>query len=304
VEELSKYEVDSMSTEIPEEVKEMGSFVPKSYSLAAYVNRSPLLQEFIKLGVNLSEWEKQKGVPDMIVMKDFDNDIRPYIKFLCDLGVPAEELGRLFTKAPMIFEQDLEDLQVRINYLKAKRFTDDAIATIILKQPAWLTCDVRNLDGRIGFIQRWFHLTGNEVRHVVTRTPKIVFWMQGLLKEVQFSVTEEMGFTKEEAKQILLEVPKIYTQNRMMLVSVFDYLHNTMGIPHSMMLTFPQCFRTRLFKFQQRHQYLVYLGKARYDPLKPGFVPLKRLCLTTDTEFCTEIAKTTIEDFNDFLKTL
>jgi len=304
IEELSKYEVDALSTEVPDEVKEMGQFVPKSYNLAAYVHRSPLLQELVKLGVDLSVWETKEGVADMILMKDFDNDIKPYITFLCDIGVPAEKLGEVFTKAPMIFDNDLDDLQVRVNYLKEKRFTDEAISWIVCKAPAWLTYDVRTIDGRLGYLQRMFHLTGNELRQVVTRQPKLAFWWHVKLKELEFSITGEMGFTETEAKQLLLTYPKLWTQNRMMVLSIFNYLHNTMGIPHEIILECPESLMTRLFKFQQRHQYLERLGKARYDPLKPGFVSLEMLAKLSDAEFCSKVAKTPIEDFNDFLKTL
>jgi len=60
------------------------------------------------------------------------------------------------------------------------------------------------------------------------------------------------------------------------------------------------CRKTRL---QQRHMFLVELKRAQYDPIKPMYVSLKDLIGGTDIEFCRNIAKTSIETYNTFLKT-
>lgn len=65
-----------------------------------------------------------------------------------------------------------------------------------------------------------------------------------------------------------------------------------------------QVFNTRIFKIKERHLFLVYLGKAQYDPTKPNYVSLDKVVSFPDEVFCKEIAKTSVNDFEKFLKTL
>lgn len=59
-------------------------------------------------------------------------------RFLHDLGVPSDELGHFITINPWIFKEDLDDLQVRVNYLQSKKFSADMITRIVRKNPCWL----------------------------------------------------------------------------------------------------------------------------------------------------------------------
>lgn len=59
-------------------------------------------------------------------------------RFLHDLGVPSDELGHFITINPWIFKEDLDDLQVRVNYLQSKKFSADMITRIVRKNPRWL----------------------------------------------------------------------------------------------------------------------------------------------------------------------
>lgn len=59
-------------------------------------------------------------------------------RFLHDLGVPSDELGHFITINPWIFKEDLDDLQVRVNYLQSKKFSSDMITRIVRKNPRWL----------------------------------------------------------------------------------------------------------------------------------------------------------------------
>lgn len=87
------------------------------------------------------------------------------------------------------------------------------------------------------------------------------------------------------------------------MMSRFDYLHNTMGITHEQILQFPDILRTRKLIIQQRHMFLSQLGRVQYDPEKPRYISLKELVACADGEFCLKIAKTSVNEFNDFLKT-
>jgi mTERF domain-containing protein len=55
------------------------------------------------------------------------------------LGVPADELGAFITKNPWIFKEDLDNLQVRVNYLQSKKFSSEMITRVVRKNPYWLS---------------------------------------------------------------------------------------------------------------------------------------------------------------------
>lgn len=50
--------------------------------------------------------------------------------------------------------------------------------------------------------------------------------------------------------------------------------------------------------------FLIFLGRAQYDPTQPGYISLDQLASLPDEVFCTEIAKASMRDFEKFLKTI
>lgn len=83
----------------------------------------------------------------------------------------------------------------------------------------------------------------------------------------------------------------------------FDIAHNVMGILHERIIEFPGILLIRGHKLKERHEYLVFLNRAQYDPKKPNFISLEDIAATTDKVFCEKCAKTSVEQFNEFLKT-
>ncbi|CAA9997419.1 unnamed protein product [Nesidiocoris tenuis] len=274
-----------------------------SFNLAAYADKSPLLQKLIDLGVNLSTIE-QRGAGELILRLDFERNVKPYLQFLLDQGVPAEELGSFITRNPYILNEDLENLQIRVNYLQAKLFQRDAILRIITKNASWLSRSTKEIDSRLGFLQSLFKLSGQEVRHVTVRMPKLVTRQKFQIEEARFGVIEQMGFNATESKTLLMEKPKIYTINREIAVARFNYVHNEMGLSHDLILSQPTILTYREKRIKERHKFLKSIGRAQYDPTQPLFVSTNALLSGTDAEFCRNVAKTSIIVFNKFLKTL
>lgn len=110
-----------------------------SFNLAAYVNNSETLQQFIKLGVDLSRIERRQGIPEFILKLDFEKDVKNHIQFLHqECGLPMEAFASVLTKNPLIFKENLPDLETRVNYLKSKLFKPLEIARIAEMNPYWL----------------------------------------------------------------------------------------------------------------------------------------------------------------------
>uniref|UniRef100_A0A182QXW2 Transcription termination factor 3, mitochondrial n=1 Tax=Anopheles farauti TaxID=69004 RepID=A0A182QXW2_9DIPT len=275
-----------------------------AFNFAAYVNKSHTLQQLVALGVELHKLEKRKGIPQFVLGLDFERDVKEHIQFLTDTGVPAEMLGEFLTKNPLIFKEDLGDLETRLNYLQSKRFLPEDIARIVTKNPFWLMLNTKRIDRRLGFFQKTFLLEGTEVRGLASKQPRLITYNLEHVRKNTFTVQEEMGFEKSEVKQLLLAKPRIWMIKTEALQYRFEYIHRRMKISHAEILQTPDLLLTRDVRIKQRHGFLKFLGKVQYDPKKELYIPLKSLAEGTDEEFVTEVAKSNMECYNRFLKTL
>lgn len=120
-----------------EDLSTITPYFPNTFNLAAYVNKSETLQTFVHLGVDLSKIEKKPFVVEKILKLNFKGDVKSRLMFLKDY-VSAEDIGIFLTKNILILCEEVEDLQIRINYLSSKRFKHAEISRIITKNPFWL----------------------------------------------------------------------------------------------------------------------------------------------------------------------
>ena len=84
----------------------------------------------------------------------------------------------------------------------------------------------------------------------------------------------------------------------------YNYLCEEMEIEKHLMVAWPWILQTRIHILKQRHMFLKFLGKDQLDPKKENYVSLQALVSGEDSVFCEKIAQVTVQDFNDFLKTL
>ncbi|XP_028673077.1 transcription termination factor 3, mitochondrial [Erpetoichthys calabaricus] len=275
-----------------------------SNTLKHYVEQSETLRQLVLLGVDLSKLEQRPNVGNMLIRLDFEKDIKEKLLFLKEVGVPENQLGPFLTKNPFILTENLEDVQIRVSYLKSKKFTNTAIARIISKAPYLLNFNVERIDNRLGFYQKELGLSKQKTMNLVTRLPRLLTGSLEPVKENLKVYEIEFGFHKNEIQHIISTVPKVLTANKKKITAIFDYVHNTMGVPHHMICKFPQVLNCKLLRIKERHLFLKYLGRAQYDPNLPNYVSLDRLASLTDEVFCREIALATVKDFEIFQKTL
>lgn len=190
------------------------TYFPPTFNFAAYVNKSVTLQKFVELGVDLSKIEKKKGLPQFVLKLDFDRDVKNHLLFLHDLGLPAESYGEFLTTNPLFFKNSIDDLETRVYYLRSKNFSIEQVRTIVARNPFLLNFSTKRLDKRLGFFQKNFALTGDDVRFLVTKYPKVITSHLMTVREITFSIKEEMGFDKEGTKVLLLAVPKLFMLSR------------------------------------------------------------------------------------------
>ncbi|RZC36136.1 mTERF domain-containing protein 1, mitochondrial [Asbolus verrucosus] len=295
---------NSVLEKCQEDISHVAPYLKPSFNFAAYVNKSETLQELVKLGVQLYKLEKKAEIPAYILQLDFERDIKNHVIFLSDLGLETCDLGSFITKNPLIFKEDLDNLAVRINYLKFKKFDEKMILRIIQDNPTWLNFSTQDIDKKLGFFQKNFSLTGNEVRELTTKKPRLITFDLNHIKLNTFVIEEEMGFSPEETKQILLHTPKLFMKNQNNILKTFEYVHKKMNIPLETIVQMPQVLTCREFRIKQRHMFLEKLNKIQFDPKKPNYISLTTLVSGNDSHFASEIAGSTIQAFNAFLKSI
>ncbi|XP_077207963.1 transcription termination factor 3, mitochondrial [Paroedura picta] len=276
----------------------------ESFTLQDYVDHSETLQKLVLLGVDLSKVEKRPAAAQLLLKLDFAKDVTKILLFLKDAGIKDDQLGAFLTKNPHIFKEEVEDLETRLAYLKSKKFSKEAIARLVSGAPYLLLFSVERLDNRLGFLQRELGLSTAKTRDLVTHLPRLLTGSLEPIKENLKVYELELGFSKNDIRQIVCRIPKNLDIGKKKLTHIFDYLHNEMDIPHCIIVHFPQVFNSRLLRIKERHLFLKFLGRAQYDPKQPNYIALDKLVATADDVFCTEFAKTSIEDFQKFLKTL
>lgn len=288
--------------ELPALPKAEKDYVP-TFNLAAYVNKSECLQQLLKLGVDLSRIEKRNGLAEFVLKLDFERNIKPHLMFLHDLGVQPEHFGELITKNPLIFKEDLDDLQVRVNYLQVKKFKDHQITRIVTKNPYWLMFSTKRIDKRLGYFQENFKLSGDDVRFLAAKQPRLITYNMEHIRKNMFCITEEMGFELEELRCLLLNKPKLWMLNSDELIERFDYAHNVMKLSHDMIIQFPEILLSREFRIRERHEFLKSLGRAQYNPTQDLYVSPKTLVEGNDKDFVKNVAKCDMQMYEMFLRT-
>lgn len=277
---------------------------PDSFTLRDYVDHSETLQKLVLLGVDLSKIEKHPEAANLLLRLDFEKDINQVLLFLKDLGIEDSQLGAFLTKNYAIFSEDLENLKTRVAYLQSKNFSKADITQMVRKAPFLLNFSVERLDNRLGFFQKELELSVKKTRDLVVRLPRLLTGSLEPVKENMKVYRLELGFKHNEIQHMVTKIPKMLTVNKRKVTETFDFVHNVMSIPHHIIVRFPQVFNARLFKVQERHLFLAYLGRAQYDPAKANYISLDKLVSVPDEVFCEDLAKASVQDFEKFLKTL
>lgn len=306
-EEFALEKIDGLETGV-ESAKESHDDVPSilgpSFNLASYDSRTQTLQELLKIGVELHVWERKPELAEAILLLDFERDIKPYIEFLTGKKVSPKALRYILTKNPMLFQQELENLEIRLKYLESKKFTSSMIVQIMTLFPSFLSLTTADVDKMLGMYQKTFGLTGDEIRHVITSTPKLLMLEKQKFDQNQSLLKNSFGFNVDELKHVFLTCPKIWFIAEKTLESRFRVVHNLLRLGHDTILKYPWCLLCEDLKMKKRHLFLLNIGKAQYDPNKEPHVSIDDFVLATDSEFCEKVANTSVEKFNQFLTTL
>lgn len=279
--------------------------VKKSYNFAAYVNESRTLQELLKLGVSLYDIENvHPKAANYILKLDFERDCVEHIKFLVANGLKERNLGRFITEFPFVFRTDIEDLQVRLDYLKFKNFTKSQIKKALNRSAHTICHKSKTIDHQLGLIQIEFNLPANSIRSMFTSYPPIISLPKEQYSLTNFVLSEEFGFVHGEILDILGMQPKILQIPRAYLIERLELIHNDLKFSHHTIARHPKLITGPKLDILHRAGYLKKLKRDQYDPRLPLYVNPKALYKISDRVFCRMCAKTSLDDYRLYVKTL
>lgn len=84
----------------------------------------------------------------------------------------------------------------------------------------------------------------------------------------------------------------------------YDFISRQMNISNELILRSPDILLTKTFKIKERHGYLKSIGRAQYDPNLDLYISLDAIATTNNEDFATNVVKTSLQDFENYLRTL
>ena len=274
------------------------------YNIAYFANTNPLIQKFIEMGVHVREWDKDTNIGSFILKLDFDKHIKSHLIFLHDIGLSVHDQAHVITKNPMVFNQSVDSLRTRVDYLKSKTFSQEQIASILVKAPRLLNISVENLDTKLGWFQREFQLNGQQVREIMCHMPKLVVLPLKVAADCKFLLREFLTFDNETIKSFLLLYPRMFTKNFQTIESNFNFLTQVAKLKHEDIAAYPQILTESLLLLKSRYSYLKHLNRLQFDPTEPNYVSLKSMADNNDEYFCKRVAKTSLDEYKKFLRSV
>lgn len=295
----------ALSSDIdPEFLESFDALAPPSFNLAPYANKSHVIQQLVKLGVDLSKVEHDRDMAYFLIHADFDRHIKPHIRWLVDRGIKPDELGKFITRYPRVFNETLDILQQRVDYLSSKKFPPVHITRMLNKYPPLLKYCFTEVDAILGFVQKEYSLDGSSIRAMLVKFPSLVSLEPMQVRVITFAMKEEMGWSKSQMMLAVSSTPSLLACDRQCMVNIFDHLANQGGISQQLIAKSPGVLTGDLVTVKQRLAYLKKLKRDQFDPTEPLYVPLAALYSVSDRIFATKYALTSLEDYDSYLKQL
>lgn len=277
---------------------------PFTFDLAYLINESATLKRFVDMGVDVYRWNQPIDKGKYVLTLDFERDCLQHLAFLNELGIKNKQLAEFLTFNPWIFKESLEDLRVRIDYLSSKGFSSDDLQEICTRAPYLLNLSTKTIDTKLNWFQNKFHLSEIQSKDFVLRAPKLLTLPLKGISNTYFNMNQQLAFEHEELHQIFHVYPKLFIYDYKLIELNFDFLFNEMQMPRSSFVQYPPILKQSFQQLRTRCLYLKYLKRQQFDPSKPNYVSLKDLCLKTNELFSHHVAKSSLQQYLKFMKTL
>lgn len=277
---------------------------PFVYNLAYFVNDSTVLQTFIKMGIMIRKWDTDREICDFVLKLDLERDVKPRLIFLHDIKIPADKHAFVIQKNPYIFKEEIVNLETRVEYLQSKKFSDDEITEIITKAPRWLRLSVEQVDTKLGWLQNEFNLTGSQLREIIISRPKLVTLPLKMVADVRFCLKDFLNFDEKQIKHFIIKYPKLFTKDFQIIEANHNYLTRVIKLTNEQIATYAPILQVPLQLLRTRYSFLKHLNRIQFDVTQPNFISVKNMVEHDEEKFLNKFAKTTENEYREFLKTL
>ena len=298
-------ELDEYSTEA--HIRDMKPALrPFAYTLAYFVNESNVLQKFIEMGVEIQQWDADREICEFVLKLNFERDVAPYLIFLHDLGLNIENTAFIIRKNPFFLRETLEDLEMRIKFYESKNFSRENVATILTKSPKWLTMPIEEMEKNLNWYLKEFQLNEQELRDIMIEQPKLCIIGTKCAFDMKFCFKEVLGYSDDRIKRMIKICPKLFTKEQDKIKNNYYYLADVVKASESSIAECPEILFMPFVTLRSRFSFLKYLKRDQFDPTKPNFVSLRDISekKVDDAMFCKKVAKSSLEEFTKFLKSV
>jgi mTERF domain-containing protein len=207
-------------------------------------------------------------------------------------------------KNPMLFKESLDSLNIRIDYLKSKKFTEEAIAEMVIKAPRILGLNVEKLDSKLGWFQNEFDLTASELRQIVHSRPKLITLPLKIISDVRFCLKEFLSFSDSTIKSFIKTYPKLFTKDFKIIEANYNYITKVMKLSDQQIINYPPILQAPLLLIKTRYAFLKHLDRLQFDPTLSNYIPVKSIIEPIETKFVEKYAKSNIIEYKKFLKSI
>lgn len=140
------------------------------------------------------------------------------------------------------------------------------------------------------------------VLNIITKCPALISTCtpSSLEAKVDF-LQSELGFYRRQLSNMILKQPSILTFSQENIKSKFDYCYTMIGVSIPDIARCPRIWQCSLQRLKERHLYLQHL-KLITDETHVDDYGLGKIVTPSDILFAEEIAKTSLVEFQKFIK--
>ncbi|KAI8519478.1 transcription termination factor 3 [Branchiostoma belcheri] len=236
------------------------------------------------------------------------------VQYLMSKKFKEDEIAGLVSRAPHLLQLSVQRLDNKLGWLQGNLQTTAAQTRhIVVRYPRVLTVSLARMKENLQVAQLQLGFSPEQLRNMVLRAPRMLSRDKYKLIAVFDYLHNEMGIPHhilacspqahrkiKEAVHIQLERARVNRKEGWELPkSYLPLLRKEAGEARRS----TQVFNSRKQHLSERHQFLQKLGRAQYDPAQPGYICLENFFKLPDAVFCTQLAKVTMEEYQNFLKT-
>lgn len=160
------------------------------------------------------------SLPSLIDMNI--NTIYKKQKELKSLGLNKAEIIRVTTYLPNIYNEDIQEIQSKLDFMTKNEYSLQDIITIIKKVPIILK--KQNLEGIESAINNLILLgfSQNDIHYITTTNPYILLYSKDIINE-NFKVFNKYNYYNSEIIRMIIKTPILLTYNTKELKRRLDY---------------------------------------------------------------------------------